>query len=193
MRTILTVLLMLLCHSSTIGLGMTMQEINNQLALLTPEKRAFLDHFFRTLVQRDSLGYVLLGTKPICFSGYFATIPLGNLLWGDKGIFLKKGWHIWQKIAQDFPHPHYIIFEEITKTKDLEMHNIFFIKKTQTLKALQKHKTLFQRVLGQDFSPLAFLECHALLQERTSCNPKNLLKRRLSTNYPTCPDKLRAL
>ena len=40
------------------------------------EERFFLEYFFRSLIQEDAIGYVLLGGKPMAFFSYLKPKPI---------------------------------------------------------------------------------------------------------------------
>src|SRR5262245_42469623 len=79
--------------------GGSLQEshLNQKIESIPQEDRVVLENFFSKLVKTEGLGYVLFGSKPMCLSGYFIRLPLGNLLRGSDNFVLKKGWGVWKK------------------------------------------------------------------------------------------------
>ena len=122
------------------------------------KERLILEQFFQVLVKSDGLGNVLFGSKPISLSGYFHSVPMGNMLYGSSSYAIKRGWHVWQKYEKLFDHPEYIIFAENMPVGDFAICSIYFMNKRSVLEIVNKHRELFEKELGKDFDPNIFLD-----------------------------------
>jgi hypothetical protein len=130
----------------------------DKLAQISDNERLILEKFFQLLIKSDGLGYVLFGSKPVCLSGYFSCVPIGNMLGGCHASYaIKAGWNVWKKYEKYFSHPKYLIFEEVKNVEEIEIHSIYFIHKEKLLEALEKHQPLFERELTSHFDPKKFL------------------------------------
>ncbi len=58
------------CSSKTPPVNKVRQDVKHFVSTLPSEDRLFLEYFFRCLIQEDSIGYVLLGGKPMGFYSY---------------------------------------------------------------------------------------------------------------------------
>ncbi len=122
----------------------TQQELNH----IPAHEQFILERFFQILVASDGLGYTLFGSKPICLSAYFESVPLGNRLSGLNSDPIRKGWETWQKYEKHFPHPRYLIFSERVNIHDTVIHTIYFLDKAKTIAAIKQHQALFQKELN---------------------------------------------
>jgi len=132
--------------------------VQKQISTIPDEERTLLEHFFQKLVKTEGLGYVLFGTKPVCLTGYFLKMPLGNQLSRTDCFLIKKGWMVWKKYEHLFPHPNFIIFEENKLRDDPNLHPIFFISKKNCLDVVAKNKTFFEKKLKTTFGTEEFLK-----------------------------------
>lgn len=148
-----------------------LEHVKEKIECIPDRERIFLQNFFAELMQNDSLAYVLFGSKPMCTTGYFVELPMGNRLCGHDTFFIKKGWEIWKKYEVLFPHPNYIIVEEDEVRGDQNLHALYFINKKNTLQITKKNRAIFQYELHEDFDPQAFIvqmERAPLLKETLS-------------------------
>lgn len=121
-----------------------------ELSRIPAHEQFILERFFQMLVTSDGLGYTLFGSKPICLSAYFESVPLGNRLKGCRSDAIKKGWETWQKYEKHFPHPRYLVFSERENINDTVIHTIYILDKEKTIATLNQHQALFQRELGRN-------------------------------------------
>ncbi|NGX61204.1 MAG: hypothetical protein K940chlam9_00687 [Chlamydiae bacterium] len=134
-----------------------------------PREQILLEELFSFFVKWDQLGHVLFfETKPVCLTGipfdcdFSLTAPCISkepLKFQER---LKEGWITWKKYEPLFPHPNFLICEEIRKVSKGEkqgtMVDVFFINKHSLLKTLKKNQHLFKQTLGASFTPTKFLE-----------------------------------
>lgn len=122
------------------------------LSKLSLNERAQLRTFFRKGVEVDGLGYVLFfDTKPM------SMYPVTKRMKGSyRSYIAAKGWEVWKKYEHLFPHPNYIICEEIAPFSHEILH-IFVINKATLRKSLNSHYEEFKAVLGDSFSIDSFL------------------------------------
>jgi hypothetical protein len=136
---------------------LSQEDIKTKIYAIPLEERLYLEKFFTKLIRTEGLGYVLFGSKPLCLSGYFIQVPIGNIVLGSENFLLKKGWEIWKKYEYLFCHPNYLIFEEGHVRGDKNLHPIYFINKKNLLKVIQNNHSLFEKELRVSFEPEKFL------------------------------------
>ena len=120
---------------------------------LIQDERMILEKFFQILVKTDGLGYTLYGSKPICLSAYFDSVPLGNFFHGCNSNAIKRGWQVWKKYESYFPHPNYLIFAVREIVSENITHLLYFINKPLLIQTLQTHHKLFVQELKRNFEP----------------------------------------
>jgi hypothetical protein len=128
-----------------------------KLLTISENERIILERFFQVLIKSDGLGYTLFGSKPVCLSAYFSTVPLGNMLRGCNSHAIKSGWQVWKKHESHFSHPNYLIFEERECVDGIEIHVLYFINKKKLLGTLNQHRKLFEQELKRGIDPEEFL------------------------------------
>jgi hypothetical protein len=128
-----------------------------KLITISENDQLVLERFFQVLIKSDGLGYTLFGSKPVCLSSYFSSVPLGNMLRGCNSNAIKSGWQVWKKHESNFRHPKYLIFEEMEFVDDTEIHLLYFINKEKLLEMLNKYHRLFEQELKREFDPERFL------------------------------------
>lgn len=153
-----TLFLFLICFFHTIGSGKIhedihlSQDVKIQIDRIPKKERLFLEKFFDKLIRIDGLGYVLFGSKPVCLSGYFIKLPLGNMLMGCDNFSIKRGWEVWKKYEHLFPHSNYQVFEEAHVRGNDNIHSIYFINRTNLLKVITDNCEIFENELLKDFN-----------------------------------------
>lgn len=109
--------------------------VDDNLNLLSMEERDSLRHFFATLIKEDHLGHVLFFTnKPACLGGSFIE---GKKSLNEKIFF--KGWKVWRAKEHLFPHPDFIIHDEIIELSGEKALHIYFINKKTLLKTFSEN------------------------------------------------------
>ncbi|MES2344541.1 MAG: hypothetical protein V4494_01190 [Chlamydiota bacterium] len=135
--------------------------IKKFLSSLSQEEHLALSHFFRTLIQEDAAGYVLLGEKPLCFYSYLKPLPVvkpfssaqNNVQLFFEGfesreILFHHGWEIWKKRGSQF-YGKNIVFDCIDWIDDLHWMQILVINKNLILQTFKSHFEQFKKL---DFS-----------------------------------------
>jgi hypothetical protein len=160
MRFLISTLLFLsyVFHATCSGEVLQEFHLSQKIECIPQEERLFLEKFFCKLIRSEGLGYVLFGSKPMCLSGYFTRLPLGNLLRGSENFAIKRGWEVWKKYEHLFPHPKYLVFEELNVSSDEDLHLIYFINKNNLLRILNSNYVIFRKELSEDFDPKKILE-----------------------------------
>lgn len=98
----------------------------------------FLELFFRKVILRDSLGYTLIGEKPMSF---------GVL----SGYTMRRGWEIWEKYKHHFANSRFEFWvEEATWTDQVKF--VVLMDKHQLSKVFEENIQDFQLLLGTDVS-----------------------------------------
>jgi hypothetical protein len=157
-----------------VGMQQIVQEFVSGLA---EEERFLLDYFFRCLIQEDSIGYVLLGSKPMGSYGYrqpkvqhdphlFTPVDQLNHFFDsfdEHNALIERGWQVWQKYASRFSGEN-IVFDTIVENYELNFKKIIVIDKQLMQSVVAAH---FQK-----FAPLAPVKnsqafCHSLSLDRS--------------------------
>ena len=144
------------------------QDVRSSLDKIPLREQVLLENLFSFFVQWDQLSHVLFfETKPVCFSGipikcdYSITPPCISKDPLNFQETLSQGWSAWKKYEYLFPHPNFLICEEMRQIKKGEqcgtIVDVFFINKTSLLSYLNKHQHIFEKELGKNFSPVSFL------------------------------------
>lgn len=154
------------------------QQIVQKFVLtLSEEERFLLDYFFRRLIQEDSIGYVLLGAKPMGSYGYlqpkiqhhpYLFTPADQLdhffdSLGEHNALIERGWQVWTKYASRFSGEN-IVFDSIVENYELNFKKIIVMNKQLMQSVVTAH---FQKFAA--FAPVkdsrAF--CHSLFLNRS--------------------------
>ena len=115
----------------------------------------FLDFFFRELILRDSLGYTLIGEKPMSFGGF--SDPKRTFFPFITDYCMVRGWKLWEKYKQYFLNPRYKFWmEESTWTERVKF--IILIDKHQISEVFENNIQDFKLLLGADISTNHLLE-----------------------------------
>ncbi len=137
-------------------------DVKQFLSLLSSEERFVLDHFFRCLIQEDSIGYVLLGGKPMSFYSYLKPKTIVNpyqcdplqrldLLFegfDDKDALFHKGWEIWKKYEHYFCGKN-IFFDAFEEDRELHFMKVIVVNKNLMLPLLDRY---FHKFTSMDSS-----------------------------------------
>lgn len=144
--------------------GFCSESIKDRLDHISFEEKIFLKIFFKDLLYYDTFGHVLcFETKPACLIALAEKGP---------GSFRQKlpakGWAIWKKYENLFPHPNFIFCEEIIEDGKYNVSLISIINKKSLLLCLIEHENIFKNILGDSFSQTKFL---ADLEETKQLRP----------------------
>lgn len=117
-------------------------DVDACLAQVSEEERKCLEYFFTMAIKKDHLGHVLFFTnKPASF------VAASLCEKGRDDLFL-QGWNVWLEKESLFPHPHFIIYDEIVNG---ELLHIYFIN-TATLDAkCSENKNLYNEIKMESF------------------------------------------
>ena len=127
-------------------------EIEERLSQLSIRERDSLEYFFSTAIQQDHLGHVLFfSNKPASLVGCFIS---------DKYTRFIEGWRVWKEKESLFPHPNFIIHEEIVDfaDKDVATLHLYFINKKTLSAHLAKNESSLKKILGKEFSKEEFIK-----------------------------------
>lgn len=138
---------------------------NEALDNLPKNDREKIECLFNYFGRLGNLGHVLFfENKPMCQTG----IPLSctssvtpSFISDDPMAFqseIKECWLVWKRYQDKFPHPNFIICEEITEVAGGEYLNVYFLNRTALKRCLEENSEVFREVFGEDFSPNLFVE-----------------------------------
>jgi len=147
-------------------------EVSSKIHSIPSQDREALEAFFKQLVSFDPFAYVIFGDKPIAIAGYkdlshptplskknhnreildalFSRLNTNNLR-----VF--HGFKTWGKYKSLFPMQNYLILECENLIPN-EYICIMIINKKAFLKTVASHLDDFQKILGQEMTPLLLLE-----------------------------------
>lgn len=146
----------------------TRNAIRQFISTLPPHDRLLLEDFFRCLIQNDSIGYVLLGGKPMGFYSYlkpksllsdFRFHPVYSLDLFFEGFLpeyarFQKGFDVWKKYEHLFCGNN-IFFDLVEQNHELHYMKVSVINKRLMLPVLsriknsQNEKELFNDLLKE--------------------------------------------
>lgn len=130
------------------------------LSSLPKDELILLDYFFRGLIQQDSLGYVVLGEKPMGFYSYLKVKPvidsyqIPDMLdkldlffagFEQENALFHKGWEIWRKYEKNFCGNN-IFFDAFELDKELHFRKVIVLNKRLLLPLLGRFLSEFQRL-----------------------------------------------
>jgi hypothetical protein len=116
------------------------------------QDRAFLEPFFEDLVTQETVGYVLLGEKPVALFSFIPRLswsrPLTSLLslksyFSKENLIRKKGMEIWKKY-QGKMSDRFLVIEE---NRRFPISWVFFIHKDLFCKIVDENRDEFEKVL----------------------------------------------
>lgn len=153
------------------------QVIQEFVSAMPEEERFLLDYFFRRLIQEDSIGYVLLGAKPMGSYHYLQPkiqhdphlfTPVDQLdhffdSLDEYNALIERGWRVWTKYASQFSGEN-LVFDAIEENYELNFKKIIVI-----------NKQLMQSVVAAHFQKFALLApvkdsqafCHSLFLDQS--------------------------
>lgn len=144
------------------------------LSSIPEEERILLDYFFRCLIQEDSIGYVLLGAKPMStysyirpkvqFQSSFTAIDQLDYFFESfdvRNAIIEQGWQVWKKYAPRFCGEN-IVFDILTENLEFNFTKIIVINKQLIQEMINSH---FQK-----FTALASVKdkntfCYSLIHD----------------------------
>jgi hypothetical protein len=136
------------------------QQMIREFLVQIPEgEKLLLDHFFRSLIQEDSIGYVLLGAKPMSFYSYIQPkihldphlfFPIDQLTcffegFDENNALMQQGWEIWKKYASRFCGEN-ILFDVMEEERELNFNKIVVINKQLMQTEMDAHFDKFTAV-----------------------------------------------
>lgn len=135
------------------------KEIRNFLSKVSLKERLLLEYFFRCLIQKDSIGYVLLEGKPMSFYSYikpkrilpaFASTPFDEidlffLGFDPRETLFEKGLEIWKKYEHCFCGKN-IYFDVIEQDRELHYVKVAVINKRLMLSQFERYFQKFKRL-----------------------------------------------
>lgn len=157
LKSILFICLFLLCFQKCFAIS-----VDEQLKHLSISEKECLRHFFARAIKIDHLGHVLFfSNKPACLSGGFLE---GKKSLENRVFF--KGWEVLRKNEHLFPHPNFIIYDEIIDFGDdgLVLH-IYIVNKKTLLNCLTQNENIIKKMIESNFSKEKFLTS---LEERST-------------------------
>jgi hypothetical protein len=130
----------------------TQTDVKKFLCSLSSEERFLLEFFFRCLIQKDAIGYVLLGGKPMSFyscikpkmiinSSRFLPLDKIDLFFtgiDDKHALFHKGLEIWKKYEYRFCGKN-IFFDVFEEDRELHFMQISVFNKRLMLPLIDRH------------------------------------------------------
>ncbi len=127
--------------------------VDEQISKLSYNDRFYLKVLFQDFLHHELFGHVLFfETKPSCLICFDE----------NNGHFLNKqlmeGWSVWKKNEQLFPHPNFIILDELIPREDMAFRCIFICNKKVLKKCLEEKLETFQEFLGEDFTIEGFFK-----------------------------------
>ncbi|HSX04689.1 MAG TPA: hypothetical protein VLG76_08180 [Rhabdochlamydiaceae bacterium] len=129
------------------------------MSKLPLSERLLLEYFFRCLIQKDSIGYVLLGGKPMSFYSYikpkqilpaFVSTPLDELDLFFLGFnpteaLFEKGLDVWKKYEHYFCGKN-IYFDVIEQDRELHYVKVAVINKGLMLSQFERYFHKFKHL-----------------------------------------------
>lgn len=111
--------------------------------------------FFEKAIKRDLASHLLFSnSKPVCN----ICIPIKYPDKTFKTCLVLRGWHAFKENEYLFPHPNFIFVDYYYGNEDdFRFLGIDMINKEPLRACLNRHKRLFQEVLGSDFTPDEFI------------------------------------
>ncbi len=132
--------------------GSTVEEGLKRLSL---HEKICMRKFFDFAIKMDHLAHVLcFENKPVCFTG----VVVKDSHRSFRDILCLKGWMYFNKNEHLFPHPKFLISEELTEGDDFKILDIYIINKKALKRCLKEHSPIFIDVIGKEFSPEWFIE-----------------------------------
>jgi hypothetical protein len=117
---------------------------------LSHQEKVRLKVLFEKAIKIDHLGHVLFfSTKPACFFSIENT-----------GSELALAWQTWKAKEHLFPHPNFIVYEEVCENK----RYVYFINKQTLFSQLSNKEEILKKIFGQSFFIKDFI---AKLEQKT--------------------------
>jgi hypothetical protein len=141
------------------------QEIHASEHRIEKKDRIILEPFFKVLLTKETLGYVLLGEKPVAWLTYLPKLswefPFRSLLrlkpyLSSNNQIMKKGWKTWEKYSS-LRSNHFLFIEERSLYSSCA-HWIFVINRDLFCKVVNEHCLEFERILGRKITGEALFE-----------------------------------
>lgn len=105
--------------------------IDASINKLTHQEKAKLKYFFEKAIKIDHLGHVLFfSTKPACF-----------FILENTENELATAWQTWKSKEHLFPHPNFILYEEVCENKVY----VYFINKQTLFSQLSNKEEILNR------------------------------------------------
>jgi len=164
MRHCACFLLLFLILTQCTSISSSLQKSNSNkikefLLSLDLEEEFLLEFFFRSLIQEDSIGYVLIGGKPMGFYSYLkpkAVVnshhfgPVENIelffrAFDEDHALFQKGWEIWKKYAYRFCGNN-LIFDFFDQNLEVHYVKVAVFNKRLFLSILDQNKKQFSKI-----------------------------------------------
>lgn len=130
--------------------------VDESVKKLSFRERRHMKAFFDKAIKMEQAGHVL----------YYKTKPatLIAIVLQSRGKVIKEemralqGWKTFKKHETIFPHPNFIFTENLFEPdEDLTVLHIYLINKSSLRVCLTKYKSIFEQVLGKNFSANQFI------------------------------------
>lgn len=130
------------CHSINSKKGRTFDQI-------PPHDAAVLEDFFRILIQKEGMGYVIYGDKPMVSVLYLNPIGKAFIIFRleEYNLKLKKGIECFRKYAalRNSKKYTFLFFGDPNRDEHIEL---LIINRSQFIKTVEKNRLQFERILG---------------------------------------------
>src|SRR5580700_9763013 len=133
-------------------------DVNKFISSLSEDERMLLEYFFRSLIQHDTVGYVLLGGKPMSFFSYMKPKPVlppsDNILdridlffegFDSDFALFERSFEVWKKYAPFFCGQN-IFFDSFEQDDQLHYKKVSVINKRQILPLLETNFQSFKEI-----------------------------------------------
>jgi len=145
-------------------------KMRNPITDIPQHDRRILENFFRQMQTRDSMAYVLMGTKPMMVTDFNQLHPEAKNY--PHNEILKKGWLNWKKYETRFPHPNFIfrIFGDLNQD---EVIDIVLINKKNFKEEFEKYPDEYALLTGNSKIDLWLQAFEKSLITFSECFQKN--------------------
>jgi hypothetical protein len=142
------------CTSSTCHEGRTPKQtdVKKFVSTLPKEERFLLEFFFRSLIQKDAIGYTLLGGKPMSVYSYLKPKVITNSYrhdpidrmelffdgFDERDALFHRGLEIWKKYENDFCGTN-IFFDVFENDSDLHFMQVSVFNKRLMLPLFERY------------------------------------------------------
>ena len=133
-------------------------DVKNKMACIPQEDQIALSWFFRKLLQEDGAGYVLYGSKPMCYATYrqpkihfsVESAPLNK-----RDVLMHMGLSTWKKYASFFPMKHFALIDYPDANGTV---TILLINKTTLLQEIEGELREFEHFYSKKINATDILD-----------------------------------